>query len=38
MTEKKMNIISLTNEKYHLLQEEDYNQYSYLMNEFCDAE
>lgn len=38
MTDKRMNIISLTNEKYHLLQEEDYQQYSFLMNELCDAE
>jgi len=38
MTDKKMNIISLTNEKYHLLQEEDYQKYAYLMNELCDAE
>ncbi len=38
MTDKPINIIMLNNEKYHLLQEEDYNKYSYLMNELCDAE
>ena len=38
ITSKKMNIISLENDKYHLLQEEDYLLYSNLMNELCDAE
>jgi len=33
---KSMNIIVLTNDKYHLLQEEDYINYSPLMNELCD--
>lgn len=38
ITDKSMNIITLTNEKYHLLQAEDYTNYAYLMNELCNAE
>lgn len=36
-TKKGMNVITLTNEKYHLLQEEDYIRYSPLMKELCNA-
>ncbi len=38
ITNKSMSIITLTNNKYHLLQEDDYIVYSLLMNEMCDAE
>ncbi len=35
---KPMNVIILTNDKYHLLQTEDYVSYSSLMEELCNAE
>lgn len=38
LTNKEMNFIVLENDKYHLLQEEDYHIYSSLMTELCDAE
>ncbi len=34
---KPMNVIILTNDKYHLLQTEDYVSYSSLMEELCNA-
>lgn len=38
ITDKPINIITLSNDKYHLLQEEDYLEYANLMEELCDAE
>ena len=38
ITDKPINIITLSNDKYHLLQEEDYLEYANLMEELCNAE
>lgn len=37
MTDKPMNIVTLSNEQYHLLGKDDYQQYVGLLEAFCDA-